>query len=230
MQKTDLPFSFPPLTDFYPLSVGKEFIYKLDSTETDPFGTQLVVKSFHIKDVVNDTIRDNLGRLSYRIFRFITDTLEVQPWQYQITYYVTPTDNSIELMDDYNLRFIKLKEPLRNDYSWQGNTYIDTRSASSPFQFMDGWNYTYQNAGEPFTVEQGTITNTITVLQIDDTSPPGPFDPNNYQQRTYSLEVYAYHTGLIYKEFLHWTWQVSPPPPAYQSDSYGLKLSLISVK
>jgi hypothetical protein len=106
-----------------------------------------------------------------------------------------------------------------------GNSYIDTKSAGSPYQYLDGWNYTYQNAGQPFTVLNGVLNNTITVLQQDETSPPGDFDPNNYQQRNYSVEVYAQGIGLVYKEFLHWTWQ--PTSGGYEPDSYGIKLNLI---
>jgi hypothetical protein len=223
--------NLPALTDYYPLQTGKVFIYRLDSSLISISGSsELDVKSYHARDSIADTIRDNLNRLSYRVYRSITDTLETQPWKTIASYYITPEDNTIELMDENNLRFIKLKQPLRNDYSWQGNSYIDTRSASSPYQYMDGWNYYYQNVGLPYTVLQGELPNTITVLQQDETSPPGDFDPGNYQQRNYSVEVYAYGIGLVYKEFLHRTWQVTPPPAKFDNDSYGIKLNLISYR
>lgn len=220
--------NLPALTDYYPLQTGKVFIYRLDSSLIPVSGaSELEIKSYHARDSIADTIRDNLGRLSYRVYRSITDTLETQPWQNIASYYITPTDNSIEVMDENNLRFIKLSQPLRNDYSWQGNSYIDTRSATSLYQYMDGWNYYYQNVASPFAVLSGTLSNTITVQQQDETSPPGDFDPGNYQQRNYSVEVYAFGIGLVYKEFLHRTWQVTPPPAKFDNDSYGIKLNLI---
>ena len=219
--------NLPALTDYYPLQTGRVFTYRLDSTVIAFSGTDLEVRSYLAKDSIADTLRDNKGLLSYRVYRFTTDTLAVQPWQNTGTYYITPADNSIEVMDENNLRFIKLKEPLRNDYTWKGNSYIDTKSATSPYQYMDGWNYTYTNFGLPFTVALGDVQNTVTIMQQDETSPPGPFDPNNYQQRNYSLEVYAKDIGLVYKEFLHWTWQTTPPPARYANDSYGVKLSLL---
>jgi hypothetical protein len=223
--------NLPALTDYYPLQTGKVFIYRLDSSLIPVSGaSELEIKSYHARDSIADTIRDNLGRLSYRVYRSITDTLETQPWQNIASYYITPEDNTIEVMDENNLRFIKLKQPLQNDYSWMGNSYIDTRSAASPYQYMDGWNYYYQNVAIPYTVLQGTPPNTITILQQDETSPPGDFDPNNYQQRNYSVEVYAYGIGLVYKEFLHRTWQVTPPPAKFDNDSYGIKLNLISYR
>ncbi|QEC66953.1 hypothetical protein FRZ67_06440 [Panacibacter ginsenosidivorans] len=223
--------NLPALSDYYPLQTGKVFIYKLDSLLIPiSGGSELEVKSYHARDSIADTIRDNIGRLSYRVYRSITDTLESQPWKTIGSYYITPEDNTVEVMDENNLRFIKLKEPLRNDYNWQGNSYIDTRSASSSYQFMDGWNYIYQNAAMPYTVLMGELPNTITVLQEDETSPPGDFDPNSYQQRNYSIEVYAYGIGLVYKEFLHWTWQTTPPPAKFDNDSYGIRLNLISYR
>lgn len=220
-EKLNLPLP----SDYYPLQTGHTFIYRLDSTIISYSGISLTVHSYLAKDSIADTIKDNQDRLSYRVYRFITDTLAVNPWQTIATYYITPTDHGIEVMDENNLRFIKLKEPIQNDFSWQGNSYIDTKSAGSLYQYMDGWNYTYQNVGQPFTVLNGTLNNTITVLQQDETSPPGDFDPNNYQQRNYAIEVYAQGIGLVYKEFLHWTWQ--PIPGGYEQNSYGIKLNLV---
>lgn len=222
--------NLPQLADYTALQTGKVLIYHLDSTIVDVSGTQLVERSYLIKDSIAASFADNTGRQSYRVYRFITDTLNTKPWQVLSTYYITPTSQSVETVDDNNLRFISLKEPVTGGFSWAGNSYIDTRSATSNYQYMDGWSYTYQNVNLPFIALKGPLDSTISVLQIDDTSPPGPFDENVYQQRNYSLEVYGKGIGLVYKEFLHWTWQPTPPPSQYQNDSYGLKLNLIDVR
>ena len=217
--------------EYYPMVIGRSLIYRLDSFVIPQFsGTELGMKTYHARDSIADTTRDNIGRLSYRVYRFVTDTLEEGPWVPTGTFVVTPLEKSIEVFDDFNLRFIKLAEPLRNDFTWSGNSYIDTKTAGSPYQYMDGWMYRYQNTGGPFTVEGGTFDNTITVLQQDETSPPGPFDPTAYKQRNYSIEVYASGVGLIYKDFLHWTWQTTPPPARFENDSYGIRLSLIGYR
>jgi hypothetical protein len=226
--KQSAVISFPELTSYYPLEIGHVLVYRLDSSVIPFTGSELEVRSYHAKDSIADTIRDNQQRLSYRVYRFVSDTLEKDPWRPIATYYVTPSQQTVELVDENNLRFIKLKQPLRNDFTWNGNSYIDTRSASSVYQYLDGWNYIYQHVGEPYTVLKGTLENTITILQQDETSPPGPFDPSNYQQRNYSVEVYAKDIGLVYKEFTHWTWQTTPPPAKFDNDSYGITLSLIN--
>ncbi|HVX51108.1 MAG TPA: hypothetical protein VHB48_13165 [Chitinophagaceae bacterium] len=227
-QTEQLPL--PALADYTALQTGKVLVYRLDSTNIDQSATQLVVTSYLVKDSIASTFTDNAGRLSYTIYRFITDTLSKGPWQPLLTYYVTPGKNTVETVDDKNLRYISLTEPVTDGFSWNGNSYIDTRSATSEYQFMDGWNYTYQNINQPYTTLKGDIDSTITVLQVDDTSPPGEFDPGTYQQRNYSLEVYGKGTGLVYKTFLHWTWQPTPPPAQYQNDSYGIRLNLMDVR
>ncbi len=228
-KQTETPVN-PSIFDYLPLQTGRVLVYRLDSTVTPPFGVSLVVKSYLLKDSIESSFTDNTGRTSFRINRYITDTLSAQGWNYLSTYYITPATTTIEVVDDNNYRFIKLAAPVMTGQSWKGNAYIDTKSAYSQVTYLDNWDYTYQNVDQPFTVNKGTLDSTLTVLQRDETIPEGPFDPNNYQQRNYSIEVYAKGIGLIYKGFLHWTWHTSPPPAAYQDGSYGIRLNLIDVK
>lgn len=222
---------FITASDYYPTAVGKSWTYRMDSTGPFNFGAELITSSYHIKDsIAADTFRDNNNRLVYTVLRFITDTLESNPWQYQLSYTVTPTSTGLELLDDKNLRFIKLITPVSEGKTWQGNSYIDTYSAGSLFRYLDNWNYQYQNMGGTETIAGKTYENTITVFQRDETSPDLPFDPEFYQQRNYSKEIYARDIGLIYKEFLHWTWQTTPPPSRFEDDSYGITLQLLEYK
>jgi hypothetical protein len=220
--------TFPPLIDYYPLQVGKTFTYRLDSILPANFGTTLQTKYYLAKDSVESKFFDATGRESYRIWRYTRDTLQTQPWTYKSTY-VTTFDNNQKQVEyvDNNLRFITLHEPIREGFSWNGNSYIETKTG--PFIHMDGWSYTYENVGLPYTVRKGKFDTTISILHIDEVTPPGPFNPSFYQQTNYSVEVYAKGVGLIYKEFLHKTWQVTPNGH-YDDDSYGLKLNLVDYK
>ncbi len=228
--KTDILSSSIKAKNYYPVQSGKVWIYRLDSTNIPPFGTSLVTSSYHLKDSVGSSFTDNTGRNSWVVYRFITDTLEQNPWQSLSSYYITPTENDVEVVDDNNLRFIKLVTPVSDGKTWQGNSYIDTRSATTPYQYLDGWNYTYRNVDSPYATLAGIIDSSVTVFQQDETSPDGPFDPQFYQQRDYSIEVYANGVGLIYKNFLHWVWQPTPEPARYADGSYGIILNLIKTK
>ena len=215
---------------YYPVHPGMVWFYRLDSTTVPPFGTALVTNTYHLKDSAGASFLDNTGRASWPIYRFITDTLEQNPWQSISTYYITQTSNTMEVVDDNNLRFIKLISPVSNGKTWQGNSYIDSHSATSPYQYLDDWTYTYDSVNMPFTTLYGVIDSSVIIHQRDETLPEGNFDPQFYQQRNYSVEVYGYNIGLVYKNFLHWTWQPTPAPARFEDGSYGIILNLLRVK
>jgi hypothetical protein len=81
----------------------------------------------------------------------------------------------------------------------------------------------------PFKCLKGTLQNTYTVLQQNTQFPSSGFDPIQYNEKNYSVEVYAKGVGLIYKNFLHYVWQPTPSG-RYQDDSYGIRLNLIDYK
>jgi hypothetical protein len=230
--KKDEVLNIPELRDYYPLAVGKTFTYRMDSIKIAPFGVKLDTVYYLAKDTVENKFIDAMGRESYRIFRFIKDTLpnSTQPWRFAATYVASFSSDrkSLEYLDN-NLRYLILRQPLTEGSSWKGNTFIDTKSANSPVKFLDEWEYQLENVNGSFSVRKGTFDSTITILQQDETIPPGTFNPAFYQQRNYSTEVYAKGVGLIYKYFLHWTWQTNGGG-RFDDDSYGVRLNLIDYK
>ncbi|MBC7722872.1 MAG: hypothetical protein H7068_12665 [Pedobacter sp.] len=212
--------------ELYPISVGKTFTYRLDSTVVATFGASLQKKSYLAKDSIESSFLDNQGRQSYRIFRYITDTLLSKPYQYSATYYAVIDNNKIEYVDN-NLRFIPLVNPVSANTTWAGNSAINTTTNSDNY-YLNNWQYQYQNINQSYTVKKGVINNTVTILQQDESSGLN-FDPNFYYNKTYSVEVYGKGVGLIYKDFLHYTYQVTPSK-YYETGSYGIRLSLVDYK
>lgn len=216
--QTDTP------ADYYPLQLGNYIIYRMDSIKFINVGTQDTVISHLAKEVVEDSITDNLGRPSYRVTRYLSDTTGTAEWVPSIAYMVTPTRNSVEVVDN-NLRIIKLVTPVQDNISWLGNAYIDTKSDNSPVPYMDGWNYTYTNTGLPYDVAGGSVPVTVTVNEANEIT--GSAD--TYSQITISEEVYGKGIGMIYRKFLHTEYQ--PPNlsnPAGTTIGYGLTFSLVS--
>ncbi|MES2774679.1 MAG: hypothetical protein V4722_10865 [Bacteroidota bacterium] len=219
-----------PLSDYWKPAVGKYITYRLDSTVPTNFGLSLTVRSYRVKDIVDAEIVDGLGRKAYRIYRTITDTNGVAPYKPSSTFYTVPVGTEwIEHVDN-NLRYMKLRWPIRDGFQWKGHSFIDAGSSNAGLQYLADWNFTYENIGQPFTVLGKTFDNTISVLQIDDTDPPGPIFPDRIQIKKYGKEVYAKGIGLIYKEFLYYTHQ--PPNGSHATDyfedaSYGVKLRVI---
>ncbi len=226
--KKESDFEPEKAQDYYPLAVGNTFIYRMDSVVAAVFGTKLDTFYYSAKDSTVATFLDNNNRLSYRFFRYVTDSARTKPWQYRSTYYVTPTENGVEVVEG-DLRYLKLVSPVKDFVSWKGNAYIETKSATSPYLYLDEWNYQYHHVKMPYTVRAGTFETTATVMQQDYFFPEGPFNPSYPRQdRDYSVEVYAKGVGLIYKEFLHWTWQQAFN--GFDANSYGIRLHLIEYR
>jgi hypothetical protein len=211
--------------DYYPLHVGSYIIYRMDSLKFINVGSQDTIISYHAKEVVDDSITDNLGRPSYRVIRYLSDTTETAPWTPSIAYMVTPLKGSVEVSEN-NLRYIKLVTPVQDGISWLGNAYIDTKSDTSPVPYLDGWNYTYDHTGQPYDVLEGTIPETVTVNEANEVTGLGD---GSYTQTLYSAEVYGKNIGCVYKRFLYSVYQ-SPNVeyPAGVTIGYGLSFNMVS--
>jgi hypothetical protein len=211
--------------DYYPMHIGNYIIYRMDSLKFVNVGSQDSVFSYLAKEVVEDSITDNLGRPSFRVVRYLSDTTGTSGWTPSIAYMVTPLKGSVEVVEN-NLRFIKMVTPVQDWISWLGNAYIDTKSDNSPVPYMDGWNYTYQNTGQPYTVLAGTIPETVTVNEADAVTGSAG---GSYTQTIYSAEIYGKNIGLIYKRFLYSVYQ--SPNVEYPNGvtlGYGLTFNMVS--
>lgn len=204
----------PPLSDYFPLTVGRYITYQLDSTVLTQFGADTTVKHYRVRDLVDAEITDGLGRKAYRVLRTISDATGTAPYTNNNTFMVVPQGTDwIEKVEN-NLRFMSLRKPITEGFQWKGNSFIDASTVNSPVRYLFDWDYTYQNVGQPFTVAGKTYDNTITVLQRDEEFPTGPFSKDQpYKQWDYSIEVYAKGIGLIYKNMDHKVWQGPTPPP-----------------
>src|SRR5215207_4729977 len=74
-------FQAEPVTPYLPLQTGKYITYRIDSTIFTNFGANMVVRSYQEKHQVDNQLTDNLGRPSYRVFRFIRDTNGTSAWK-----------------------------------------------------------------------------------------------------------------------------------------------------
>jgi hypothetical protein len=208
-------FSTLPLKDYFPLTVGKYITYNLDSiVYYTNFGTSAVTKSYQVKYLVEASITDALGRPAYRIVRFIRNT-PTGSWVPDNTFMAVPTASNIEFIEN-NLRFIKLQSPLRQDYSWKGNSYINTTSLSSTLKYLDDWDYTYDSLNVKTTIGAITVDSTIKVAHIDD---------RTTIDRTFSEEKYAKGIGLVYRNFLYSN--NGTANGKYTDNSYGIILKMI---
>ncbi len=216
-------FKTPAISDYAPYETGKYIVYQLDSFRYPPFSTEGITISYQVKYLVDSLITDNLGRPAYRIFRQIRKTA-ADPWVQDNTFMATNTGTSLEFNDN-NLKFVSLKQPISNTYTWKGNSYINTSSAYSDYTYLDDWDYTYDSVGAPLTLGNVNLENTIKVAQRDEEIG----SPGFYNQIDFGVEYYAKGIGLVYKRFLHSEFQ--PPTGSalgyYSTDSKGYTLTII---
>ncbi|MEO5892995.1 MAG: hypothetical protein ABIQ31_22285 [Ferruginibacter sp.] len=219
-------FTTPQIEDYSPLVVGKFITYQLDTFKFLKFGTQDTTVSYQVKHIVDALINDNLGRPAYRIIRYIRKTPQ-DPWTPDNTFVSVNTGSSFEFIEN-NLRFLKLKLPVENGYTWKGNAYIDTYSLNSDVRYLDDWDYTYENLNEPLTVGSIQLDSTIKVNERDEVI-GNPADVNSYSEKNFSSEVYAKGIGLVYRQFLHTEFQPATPGfnASYSDNSYGITLTMI---
>lgn len=200
------------LSDYMPLETGKYIIYQLDSFRYVPQTLRPLTISYQVKLEVDALITDNLGRPAYRIYRYIRTT-SAEPWAMDNTFMAINTGTAMEFVEN-NLRFVKLKMPITQDYTWKGNSFINTTADTAAFNFryLDGWDYIYDSLDAPLTLDGVNLDNTIKVAQRDDVV-GNPDDPNSYSEINYGVEYYAKGIGMVYKRFLHSEYQ--PPINGY---------------
>ena len=216
-----------PVSDYAPLLVGKYITYQLDSTIYTDFGVTKEVHSYEVKYEVDAEITDNLNEPAFRVVRYIRPVAG-SLWTPDATFMAKNTGQSLEFVEN-NLRFIKLRQPISNGFSWKGNSYFDTQSQFSELDYLDDWDYQYENVGEPLTLGSLIFPSTLTVNQRDEII-GNPGDPQFYSEVNTSVEKYAQGVGLIYKDFYHDEYQ--PPTTiggsGYHVDgSYGIRLTAI---
>ena len=232
---------FEDVSDYLVLEPGKTLIYQLDSIVKTPFNdTAFSTISYEAKDVVDAEITDNLGRSSWRVYRYLRplNSTDENAWTPNMTYMITPLRKAVEVIEN-NLRFQKLVFPVDQNTVWRGNSHINT-TPGGPLDYLDSWEYSYSAIGESFSPFETAFDNTITVLQADEAlgvQSEKPEDPDLDAYRTYSVEVYAKELGLIYKELRYWTYSArtldnlgnpAQPFPYGRTEGGGIRLRLIS--
>src|ERR1700679_4001170 len=114
--KKTVHYSPNPLTSYFaPLQVGKYVTYRLDSLNFYFYGQLDTITSYLAKDSVEGSIIDAAGNVEWLVVRYLSDTTGAN-WTTNETYTVTASTQTI-IMDEQNLRTIKLAFPLDNGFS-----------------------------------------------------------------------------------------------------------------
>ena len=231
-KKTEI-YQAESINDYLPLVVNKYITYRIDSTVFTNFGRNTEVHSYQMKFVVDAQITDNLGRPSFRVFRYLRDTAGIQPWApvYNTsTYFITPLTDQVELVED-NLRFIKLHAPVTSGFSWKGNKYLPYDPYNSLYNFsnddeMQEWDFYYDTFEPSFSYRGNNYTNVYTIEEVDESLNVPITNPNGYASKNRAVEKYSKNVGLVYREYEMWEYQPGTGSGPYKT-GFGLKMWMI---
>lgn len=220
-------------SDYVALQKGQYITYRLDSTVFTQQGRRDETHSYQEKHIVDSVRNDNLNRPSYRVFRYIRDTAGAQPWRPSGTYWITPTENTLEVIEN-NLRSIRLILPVKADETWKGNRFFGTDPYATLYgtEFnndndMFNWDFTYEAIDDSRTFNGQTVNNIITVKHVDESTNVPITNPNTYASINYSEDQYAKGIGLVYQNLIMWEYQVVPGGPSPYKVGFGVKRSMI---
>lgn len=216
--------------EYVALQPGKYITYRLDSTVFVQQGRAQEIHSYQEKHLVDAEITDNLGRKSYRIFRYLRNLAGTTGWSPSGTYMITPLENSLEVIED-NLRVVKLFTPIKEGATWKGNRYLPSEPYSSKFNFnnddnMTDWEFEIASVGETATFGSQQVSDIITLIQQDETINDPSRDPATYATRTLSVDKYAKGLGLVFQEYIMWEYQPNPGGTSYRV-GFGVKRTMI---
>ncbi len=187
------PTSLEGEKDFYPLEVGRTWIYQTDSVV---FNKQLnsidTLRGFVKEEIVSEflTAGDNT---TYAIERSFRRSLTDQ-WNITDTYSSSFIDNKATRSEE-NLRFVKMVFPTSLGQKWDGNQFFDESViVNVGGEFIEVYkNWASEVVGVDSTVVLGNSQYencTIIVLA----------DNENFFEKRYAKEIYAKGVGLISKE------------------------------
>lgn len=219
-------FETEKISEYLPLQVGKYITYRLDSTVFTVSGTKSEVRKYQVKHTVVNEMLDDANNKTYLVQRAINNETASGTWSNNGSYYVTPGEKSIDVIDN-NLRVTVLHAPLRADFNWNGNSKLPFDAYEQLFDFSvvgmetNKWNFRYGTAGN-FSYAGREYLNVWTVEQHSDSLniPPTPNSVVGYKE--VSTEKYAKGIGLVFKNFQLYEYEVSSGSVTPQYRGFGI--------
>ena len=202
------------VAEYVSLQPGQYITYRVDSLVFPNFGRNTETHKYQEKHLVDAFITDNEGRPSYRIFRFLRDSAGTQPWVNSGTYYITLLNDQLEVIED-NLRFVKLHMPMKEGFSWKGNTHLGDNPYHTLYNFsnddnMADWDFFFDTFDPTFTHSGQTYTDVWTIEAIEENFNVPIVDVNTYASRTRAVERYSKNIGMVYRQYELWEYQPNP--------------------
>ena len=191
IEENNLDFGY----NYFPLEVGKTWIYQLDSTVFDTTGMGTVVSSSTTfsKETIVEKFTGADGNEVYRIERSERKT-DTDPWKVKDVW-SAELETQKAIRTEENFRFVKMIFPLLGNEIWDGNQYIDKSTniilAGETVEIFKNWEYEVISISEPEQIGDFAFEEVTTISQADS---------ENLIELRFSREKYAKGVGLVYKE------------------------------
>jgi len=198
---------------YYPLEVGKYILYDVDSIYWNDFLREEIPVRWQMRYECVDTFRDGENRLSYIINVYRREAASY-PFEIDNVIHVTPTETHVEFYQK-NITYIPFAFPVSKSTKWDGLAMINTEKTKYDAFKSTKWDYHYENIDEPYFNDIKNFPSTVTVYQIDEQINDPDVDSTVYAEKIYGKEIYAKDVGMVYKEFVYWTFNpIMPGSPA----------------
>lgn len=197
---------------YYPLTLGKYIVYDVDSTYWSEDLGELVPTRWQFRYQIVDTFRNDEGQISYTV-DILKRKSSTTGYILDDVMHVTPLNGRIELKHN-NLQYIAFKLPVTEGTIWDALTIIRSNpdiAGQYPEFSSDLWKYQYTNVGDVYKNEFFHFNNTVTLNQIDDKVGDPFSDTTAPAHRFYGKEIYAHGVGMVFKEYVTWTFEPMPP-------------------
>ncbi len=179
--------------DFYPISLGSEWIYSSDSILYNKQTSSIDTFYGFIKESVVDTFTNEQEEKVFVIERYFKRNWD-DLWEISDVWSTTVSDTQVKETEE-NLTFVKLVFPPDLGQSWEGNAFIDMNTevvvggeTLVPYKY---WDYRVSEIGATLNFGSQTYNDVLTVTQATDSSEI---------ELRYALEKYAKNIGMVYQE------------------------------
>lgn len=184
---------------YYPLTIDKFWIYKVDSINySKTIGVVVDSSSSYIMELVRDSFLNKENEQVYEIDIFHQrDTGGV--WELIDNSFITRNKSNLR-KTEFGLDFIRLVFPVQKNKSWDGNILIAKNNSVfingepfEPFRYWNGNTYYYKNILKNVLVGEKQYAKVAEVEEIN-------YD-NDLYNYIYATAKYAENAGMVYREF-----------------------------
>ncbi len=175
--------------EYFPLALGYEWIYSVDSVLIIQGGDNNIISSSFIKEELIEVIEDSEFKKEYKLQRsYRKDSLS--QWQIK-NIWITQRDDGRAIRSEGNISFVKLVFPAVDGTKWDGHIFFDDEKefpvAAENLTVYRGWEYKINNIGAK-TIGGTLYPEVLDVSHIDEVT---------FISKRFSTESYAKGIGLV---------------------------------